>query len=461
MTPRLAWLRSISDAILGIVPGKPDRLDTAARMTMDADLSDRGEAGRQNRERPVEDIDPLGKAMPIFKDDLFEAQWLRAAGHASYGGAEIAECLEVARQIGGADPERWFAAWSGFASRLFEAAERSECAGHSASAHGAYLRASNYWRAAWTFLFQAPIEARALDAYRRHREAFTRAAKLMSPAGEAIRIPYEGKFLHGYLFKAAADGAPRKTLIVNGGYDSTAEEAFLFSGAAALARGYNALVFDGPGQGAAIFEDGLVFRPDWEKVIGPVVDHLFTRPEVDRRRVALMGISFGGYLAPRAASFEPRLAALIADPGQLSLFEEMKRRLPPFAARRLMDREGVVSRILEFVLSRRLRHVSQGWALRRGLLVHGLKTPIDYLRLTADYVSERPEAIRCPTVICSAENDEIGATARDLYDRLTCDKIFLAFKASEGAGEHCESGARAWFNQRVLDWLDEMLAELA
>ena len=161
--------------------------------------------------------------MAVFKDKLFEAQWLRAAGHSSYGAAEIAECLEVARQIGGADPERWFEAWSGFASRLFEAAERSEHAGRAASARGAYLRASNYWRAAWTFLFQAPIDARALHAYRRHREAFIRAAKLMTPAGEAIRIPYEGKLLHGYFFKAGDDGAPRKTLIINGGYDSTAE----------------------------------------------------------------------------------------------------------------------------------------------------------------------------------------------------------------------------------------------
>ena len=186
--------------------------------------------------------------MAVFKDELFGAQWLRAAGHASYGAAEIGECLEVARQIGGADPERWFAAWSGFASRLFEAAERSEQAGRAASARGAYLRASNYWRAAWTFLFQAPIEARAFDAYRRHREAFTRAAKLMTPVGEAIRIPYEGKFLHGYFFKAGADGAPRKTLIVNGGYDSTAEEAFLFSGAAALERGYNGSCSMGPGR---------------------------------------------------------------------------------------------------------------------------------------------------------------------------------------------------------------------
>lgn len=83
----------------------------------------------------------------------------------------------------------------------------------------------------------------------------------MTPVGEAIRIPYEGKFLHGYFFKAAADDAPRKTLIVNGGYDSTAEEAFLFSGAAALERGYNALVFDGPGQGRRSSRTGSCSGP--------------------------------------------------------------------------------------------------------------------------------------------------------------------------------------------------------
>ena len=63
------------------------------------------------------------------------------------------------------------------AGRINSAPARSEHAGRAASARGAYLRASNYWRAAWTFLLQAPIDARALDAYRRHREAFVRAAK--------------------------------------------------------------------------------------------------------------------------------------------------------------------------------------------------------------------------------------------------------------------------------------------
>jgi pimeloyl-ACP methyl ester carboxylesterase len=399
-----------------------------------------------------------GKALAIFKDEMFEAQWLRAAGHSSYGGAEFGECLEVARRIGTSDPERWFDAWSTMAARLHDAAERSELAGHVVSARGAYLRASNYWRAAWTFRFQPSLDEKARQAYRRHRDDFARAARLMTPAGEEVRIPYEGKFLHGYFFTAAADRAPRPTLIVNGGYDSTAEEAYFFSAAAAVERGYNAIVFDGPGQGAAIFEDGLVFRPDWEKVIGPVIDHLVVRPEVDPAQIALIGVSFGGYLAPRAASFEPRIAALIADPGQLSLIEEAKRRMPPYVINQLLNGRGIVARLLEMVLNHRLRDISRGWGLRRGLLVHGVATPLDYLRLMTSYAIEKPEAIRCPALICSAENDEIGATARTLFDHLTCPKTFTTFLAVEGAGGHCESGARARFNQVALDWLDGTLA---
>jgi hypothetical protein len=56
-------------------------------------------------------------------------------------------------------------------------------------------------------------------------------------------------------------------------------------------------------------------------------------------------------------------------------------------------------------------------------------------------------------------NDEIGATARKLFDTLSCRKEFMTFTAAEGAGAHCESGAREVFNQRALDWLDRVLGE--
>ena len=91
--------------------------------------------------------------------------------------------------------------------------------------------------------------------------------------------------------------------------------------------------------------------------------------------------------------------------------------------------------------------------------VHGVERPIDYLRLTAQYTLEgRIERIRCPTLIASAEGDAIGATAGKLFEKLACPKVFQRFSAAEGAGSHCESGARALFNQRAFDWLDPVLA---
>jgi len=395
----------------------------------------------------------------IFKDELFEAQWLRTAGYASYGGAELGECLAIASHIRELDAESWFAAWATAAERLQGLADGSLARGHAESARGAYLRAANYWRAAYTFLIGAPVEPRVVSAYRRQRAAFQAAAALMTPKAEQIEIPYEGKRLPGYLLRAGESSNARPTLIVNGGYDSTAEEGYFLSGAAAVARGYTCLLFDGPGQGGALIENGLPFRPDWEAVIRPVVDYALSRPEVDPRRIALLGCSFGGYLAPRGATGEPRLAALIADPGEASLEDEFKSRMPPFIAKRMASRSPWITGPLQFVLGRRTRHLTQGWGLRRGLWVHGLGQPLDYLRLLADYsLKNLADRIRCPSLICCAEDDDIGVTARDLFDRLPEPKTFHTFASKDGAGGHCEAGARVLFNQYVFDWLDEILA---
>jgi alpha-beta hydrolase superfamily lysophospholipase len=399
----------------------------------------------------------------VFRDELFQAQWLRAAGHAAAGGSTLGECLAVAERIREGDATSWYDAWNGLAQASFAHAEASRAAGRWVSAHDAYLRASNYFRTAYIFLIgtpvNGPVDERVREAYRRHRGAFNAAVALMRPTAERIAIPYEkGATLHGYLFRAADDGAPRPTVILVGGYDGTAEELYFFTARAAVARGYTCLAFDGPGQGGALIEDGLVFRPDWEAVVGPVIDAAVKRPEVDAKKLALMGLSFGGCLAPRAASAEPRLAACIADPGQLSLSGELERRLPPFIARELPAGRPFVLGLFAWLMRRRLRHLTKGWALRRGMWTHGAKTPMDYVRLTSQFgVGERAAQIRCPTLVCSAENDEVGATARQLHTALTGDKALLPFKAVEGAGDHCEMGARALFHERAFDWLDGVL----
>ena len=60
-----------------------------------------------------------------------------------------------------------------------------------------------------------------------------------------------------------------------------------YGGIAAVERGWHALIFDGPGQGAALYDQGLPFRPDWEAVITPVVDFALARPGVDPAPIAL------------------------------------------------------------------------------------------------------------------------------------------------------------------------------
>ena len=102
---------------------------------------------------------------------------------------------------------------------------------------------------------------------------------------------------------------------------------------AAVERGYNALVFDGPGQFGPLHREGLTFRPDWEKVVTPAVDFALTLPSVEPKRIALMGVSLGGVLAPRAAAFEKRIAALIANDGLYDYGAAQLANVPPDRAR--------------------------------------------------------------------------------------------------------------------------------
>jgi pimeloyl-ACP methyl ester carboxylesterase len=173
-----------------------------------------------------------------------------------------------------------------------------------------------------------------------------------------------------------------------------------------------------------------------------------------------MGISFGGYLAPRAASGEHRLAACIADPGQYDLFEAIKARLP-LPQKTLDQLPNVDPSILQPIFDAILANSAQRWTLKqRALWVHGLKTLFDYVRISPQYsVATLAGEIRCPTLVTQAENDPIAAFAERLYDALTCPKQFLRFTDAEGAGDHCESLARSLFNQRAFDWLDEVLAQ--
>ncbi len=396
-----------------------------------------------------------------FNDAQFDFQTLRLLGSASSGDAEAGEVLSTVNRIREGDFESWTAEWLKTARRVHEIAVRSRERGHWLSAREAYFRASNYYRAAEFYLHGDPTDPRILEYSRSARTCFEQALCLTPMPADRVAIPYQGTALPGYFYRADEAEARAPTLIVHTGYDGTQEE-LRATAMAATARGLNCLTFEGPGQGAAIREQGLSFRPDWEAVVTPVVDYLLDLPAVDPERIALLGISFGGYLAPRAAAFEHRLAACIANGG---VFDFMAPRLPAGMSRQAAadwvrsDPNGTDA-VMQALMD---ASTDSRWGIENGIFTFGASSPADYFLKALDYTLEGiAEKITCPVLVIDSEGDLwYPGQARQLFDALTCDKTFQLFTAEEGAGDHCQVGSPMLSAQRMFDWLEETLSPVA
>lgn len=393
-----------------------------------------------------------------LKDRLLDAQLVRIAGTADAGGALLGECLATASRVKGTDLGSWYSEWTPTADAAYALGEAALAHGDRVGARAAFFRACGYYRTGGGMLMGLPVDPRLVTAYRRQTEAFQRGVALLDRPPERLQIPYEGTTLPGYLFRATGSAEPRATVILNDGYDGTVEELYFLVGAAALEHGYNVLAFDGPGQGLPLTEQGLTMRHDWEHVVTPVVDVALSRPDVDPARLALVGVSLGGYLAPRAASREHRLAACIADGGSFDVYDSYLARIPTPIAAGLRNDEKTAQTIARRLLRAVAKRPTAGWSLRRAQQVHGIEDPIALLtELRSFTLKDVAKDITCPTLVINAEGDPVGASAPQLVEALTCEKEFIHFTAAEGAGDHCETAARPLCNARSFAWLDTIL----
>jgi pimeloyl-ACP methyl ester carboxylesterase len=392
-----------------------------------------------------------------LKDELLDAQLVRTAGSSPYGGSDLGECLAAASRVRGTDLDSWYLAWDELGRTLVTIGDSELEAGRSETARACFFRASSYLRTAGVMLMARPLDERLVRSNALQTETFRRGAALLDQPPDIAEIAFEHTTLPGYFFRARGDGVAA-TLILLGGYDGTAEELYFLNGAAALARGYNVLAFDGPGQGAALLQLGLVLRPDYEVVVAAVLDVLLRRPDTDPERVALIGLSLGAHLAPRAASGERRIAACIADCGSYDLFASAIERIPGPLRSGLDESGGLARRVLGRILNAVEAKPTAGWAIRRGQLVHGVDDPLAYLNALREYtLKDRAGAITCPMFVCNAAGDDISTSAPRLVEALTAEKEYVFFTAAEGAGDHCEAGARALYHARSFGWLDGVL----
>jgi pimeloyl-ACP methyl ester carboxylesterase len=399
----------------------------------------------------------------VFQDPTFSLQLLRTIGETYYKGADIGECLSTAYRIKEGDFESWYTEWLKTARRVRKYADDCLAANHKVSAREAYLRASNYYRAA-EFLLINPEDPRIQTTWGSSKECFSNAGRLFSPPVESIKIPYEGTALPGYFYHVKDDinnnTTPRPTLIAHGGFDSTLEELYTSAAAPALERGYNCLTFEGPGQGEVIRKQKFPFRYDWEKVVTPVIDYALTRDsDIDPSQIALMGISMGGYLAARAAAFEHRISACVLYDGVYDGYEAFASGFPQ-SLRQAVEKDNVdvvntVVRILSDLDS------NMRFNLNHGMWTTGTNSPFELIQGSKQYsVKNIAQNIKCPTLVLEAERDDsFPGQPKKVYDALRCPKKYILFTTEEGAEEHCQSGAPAVSSQRIFDWLDEVFVK--
>lgn len=204
-------------------------------------------------------------------------------------------------------------------------------------------------------------------------------------------------------------------------------------------------------------EQNLTFRYDWEAVVTPAVDYALTRPDVDGGNLALMGMSMGGFLAARAAAFEHRVRAAVFFDGVYDLHESFRSLLPKEAVAALDAGDTV--KFDEIIHKGMENNTGLRWAITQGLWSFGASSIADFITKAKPYSMDGIVGqIQCPCLVMEAEGDMFfHGQPQKIYDALQAPKQLFRFTSEDGAENHCQSGALAYKDEVVFNWLDETL----
>ncbi|HLT31163.1 MAG TPA: alpha/beta hydrolase [Myxococcaceae bacterium] len=380
-------------------------------------------------------------------------------GYAPYGGSDIGEVLKTIDGVPPGDREHWFRAWHDTASRVRTMAEAAAMAGQKLTASLAYLRSASYFAVALNAASCLGDDAPVLPTFRRHRSSWDGFIDTTPHAVEKLDLPYEEGTLPAWFFRPSAEPSRRRTLVMVNGSDGAISSLWSSGAAGGLARGYNVLIFDGPGQQSMLYERGIGFRSDWEAVLTPIVDLLLTREDVDPDRLALYGVSQGGFWVPRTVAYEHRFAAAIADPGVKNVSDIWLRHLPGHL--KSLFRAGRKD-AFDRAMTLGMRFSSQNrrtWSFRaRPFRKEGY---FDTLDEVSRYVLTHEECakITTPLLITDPEDEQFWpGQSKELARHVHGPVEVIPFTAAEGANFHCQPLARQLTDARMFDWLDRTLS---
>jgi hypothetical protein len=380
----------------------------------------------------------------------FNYEFLRGISLEHVGAAEYGECMETISRVKEDDFTSWIIEWSALADRVSKYAEKELNSDNKKVARDAYLRASNYYRMA--VFYANHTDPRHTELWKSSKECFKKMITLMDNPIESIEIEFEDAKLPAY-FISGGEGK-RQTLIAVGGFDSTLEELYCWIGAIAREYGWHCLIFEGPGQwGALKINPGLIFRPDYEKPVKAVVDYAITRPDVDEDKIALIGYSLGGYLAPRSAAFDPRIKAciantLIVDFGEIAI-----------ASLKGLNNTQASDSISSFHMQ---LDTPSRWAFQHSQWALAIETPQEWIEAYRPFnLKGLEQNFKNPILFLFSEDDIIKNTkivreSLEFMNSLDCDRTVHLFTKEEGASSHCQMGGLSYAQAVIFQWLDQI-----
>jgi pimeloyl-ACP methyl ester carboxylesterase len=210
-------------------------------------------------------------------------------------GLDPADVREAFASIKTTDKDEWAGAFMAVADKYMAEGKALE-ATDPTKANADYIRA---WRLYSFGRWPIPASPGKQRSYAKALEAFRAHARFWDPPLETVHIPFEGKEIIGYLRLPKNVQRPVPLVIAVNGLDSRKEDLAESFGAI-LPYGIGFLAVDGPGTGQA----PIKVSENADRMLSRVIDYVQTRPEVDKTKLAVHGVSWGAYWAAKLAIVE-------------------------------------------------------------------------------------------------------------------------------------------------------------
>ena len=266
---------------------------------------------------------------------------------------------------------------------------------------------------------------------------------------EQYRIPFEIGEMKAFRFPC---DDPKEIIVVCGGYDSFIEE-FVLQVYEFNKKGYEVILFEGPGQGECIKQQ-LYFRYDFDKATSTVLDFFKIS------NCVFLGISWGGYFAIRSAAYDKRIKKTIMYDAFYDGYEVMTNPLPmllKYKIRKLIRKNKIQE--LEMLCNRICeKSVMAKWMFHQGKYITGSGTYYEmYNKIGLHNVRSIHEKITCDVLILAGEKDHYIP----LNHYKKCIKLFpnaksvktRLFTKKEGGEQHCQIGNHMLAINEILEWM--------